>query len=224
MTAQMNISGNAFYLLAEEYDQWYESPEGRALFAEELDAIRLLMAGLEHPFLEIGLGTGRFAEALGIEYGIDPSPSMLEKARRRGISVKQGRGEKLPYDDEYFGAVFVLFALCFVEDPEQVIGEAYRVLKDDGRLIIGIINRESPWGRSALKKREGGHPFYLHARLYSTPELGEMIERAGMAVEGYASALLHPPLSGAVGPAAGYGIKKEPVRDAGFICIRSRKS
>jgi len=37
--------------------------------------------------LEIGVGTGRFASPLGIEYGIDPSEKMLEIAKKRGVKV-----------------------------------------------------------------------------------------------------------------------------------------
>jgi hypothetical protein len=48
---------------------------------------------LKRPSLEIGVGTGRFAEALGIEYGVDISGRALKFAKRR-ITVVKGSGEK----------------------------------------------------------------------------------------------------------------------------------
>lgn len=57
---------------------------------------------MEGPSLEIGVGTGRFAEALGIEYGVDVSGRVLELAKRRGITVVEGSGENLPFRDESF--------------------------------------------------------------------------------------------------------------------------
>jgi ubiquinone/menaquinone biosynthesis C-methylase UbiE len=46
--------------------------------------------------LEIGVGTGRFAKILGMEYGIDPSERMLSIAKERGIKTFVGRGRIYP--------------------------------------------------------------------------------------------------------------------------------
>src|SRR3972149_6327498 len=143
----------AFNKHSEEYDKWFDSPQGRALFQMEVEAVRLLMKDLKHPFLEVGVGTGRFAEKLGIEFGIDPSQRVLEIAERRGIKVKKASGETLPFNDELFGAIFLLFTLCFVEAPEKVFSEAKRALKKNGKLIAGIINRESSWGKLYQRKK-----------------------------------------------------------------------
>ncbi len=209
----------AFSSLADDYDAWFESPEGEALFKAEASAVRILMRGLEPPFLEIGVGSGRFALALGIEHGIDPSPALLEKARARGVKVRQGMGEDLPYEDDSFGGVFILFTLCFVEGPGKVLGEAKRVLKHGGGLIVGIINKQSPWGALYLKKKAEGHPIYKHAVFSSPQDVVEMIRGIGMGVEAFSSTLLRPPSENP---------KDEIVMDrlqegAGFICIRAIK-
>lgn len=96
-----------FNLYAEDYDKWFDSQEGKVLFELEADAVRLLMKDLEHPFLEIGVGTGRFAKALGIECGVDPSHEVLKIAKKRGIKVKMATGEKLSFEDKSFGGVFI---------------------------------------------------------------------------------------------------------------------
>ena len=64
------------------YERWFAQHE-----AAHLSELRVLRELLPDPglALEIGVGTGRFAEPLGIGVGIDPSLRMLEQARRRGI-------------------------------------------------------------------------------------------------------------------------------------------
>ena len=216
----MSGAVEAFDQYAEEYDRWFDSPDGRILFKAEVEAVRVLMKNLGKPFLEVGVGTGRFAKELGIEFGIDPSHRVLEIAERRGIKVKEAKGESLPFKDESFRAVFLLFTLCFVEDPEKVLSEAKRVLKNCGGLIVGIINRESSWGELYMKKKAEGHPIYKHARFYSIDEVVKMLEKTGMAVEAYSSTLCQPPSEMPYEEAVYKGL----VTDAGFICIRARKT
>lgn len=206
---------DAFDEYAEEYDKWFDSPEGKPLFEMEVEAVRLLMKDLKHPYLEIGVGTGRFAKELGIEFGIDPSQRALEFAEKRGIKVKIARGEELPFEDQYFGGVFMLFTLCFVKEPERVLSETGRVLKQDGRLIIGIINRESKWGEYYLQKKMAGHPIYGHARFYSINEVKKMLEKAGMTVEAYSSTLCQGLIETPYQETVHHGA----ANNAGFVCI-----
>lgn len=215
----MKNAVSAFDACAGDYDKWFDSPEGSVIFSMESEAVRLLMKGLERPFLEIGIGTGRFAKELGIEYGIDPSLKALVLAEKRGVKVNAVKGEELPFSENFFGAVFILFTLCFVDDDARVISEAKRVLKAGGCLIIGIINRESGWGQLYSEKKDRGHPIYKYARLYNAKEVSKLLEAAGMAVEGYSSTLCQPPSDMPY---------KEPVHSglsegAGFVCIRARK-
>lgn len=202
---------DAFNHLAEDYDKWFDSDVGKVLFKLEADAIMLLIKDLEHPFLEIGVGTGRFAEVLGIEFGVDLSQEVLKIAKKRGIKVTLTAGEKLPFESGSFGGVFILFTLCFVKEPQKVINEAKRVLKAGGVLIIGIINRESSWGAAYMKKQAEGHPIYRYAKFYNVNETREMIERSGLIVDSYSSTLCQPP-------------SKKPLSNMSFVCIKARKS
>jgi ubiquinone/menaquinone biosynthesis C-methylase UbiE len=209
----------AFDQHAEDYDRWFDTPEGQILFKIEVDAVRLLMKNLKRPFLEIGVGTGRFAKELGIDTGIDLSLKLMEIAKKRGIAVEKAKGESLPFRDKSFGTVFILFTLCFIEDPEMVLFEAKRVLKIGGRLIIGIINKESSWGQLYLQKKAEGHPIYRYATFYTVYEVVKMIEHAGMTVEAYSSTLCQPPHEILHEEAAYNELNKK----AGFVCILARK-
>lgn len=204
----------------EDYDRWFDSPEGRALFEMEVEAVRLLMKDLEKPFLEVGVGTGRFAKELGIEFGIDISPLSLAIALKRGIKVRKAKGEKMPFKDESFGAVFLLFTLCFVKVPGKVFSEAKRVLKNSGSLIVGFINRESSWGQLYMKKKAEGHPIYKHARFYNVDEAVKMTQNAGFSIKAYSSTLCQMPADMPYKET----VYNELIEGAGFVCVLARKT
>ena len=42
----------AFDHYAEDYDKWFDTPEGKVLFKTEVEAVRVLMRDIEKPFLE----------------------------------------------------------------------------------------------------------------------------------------------------------------------------
>lgn len=108
---------NPFEAYADDYDQWYDSPNGHAMFGEEVSCLRELIRTVEGRWLEVGVGTGRFAEALGIEEGVDPSEATLEFASSRGIRTRIGCGEALPYPDRTFHGVLMVATFCFLADP-----------------------------------------------------------------------------------------------------------
>jgi len=70
-----------FDVFVERYDVWFDSPFGKSAFELEKACIASLCRNFKRPSLEIGVGTGRFAEALGIEYGVDISLRALMLAK-----------------------------------------------------------------------------------------------------------------------------------------------
>jgi len=173
------MSEEVFDKYAELYDQWYD--KHRETFEKEVECFKKIIDA-EKPWLEIGVGSGRFAEALGIEYGIDPAERMVELARKRGINAIVGYGERLPYEDKTFGAVFLIVTLCFVRDPIKVLREAWRVLKRGGKIYIGLIPRDSPLGKEYMEKGKKGHRFYSTARFYTINEVRKMLKICGFIV------------------------------------------
>lgn len=75
----------AFNAHAAEYDACYDSQEGSAIFAMEADCLRPFLHRHKRPYLEMGVGSGRFAQALGIEFGVDPALTLLWMAEFRGV-------------------------------------------------------------------------------------------------------------------------------------------
>jgi len=165
-----------FDKLYEKYDRWYE--KNKSIFFKEVETIkRIEFYGRG---VEIGVGTGRFASALSIKYGIDPSFNMLFKAKERGIRVLNARGENLPFKDGVFDFALLMVTICFVKKPLEVLLEAKRVLKDKGKVIIGIIDKKSILGRIYQKKDS---PFYKQANFYSPNDILEFFKLAGFNYE-----------------------------------------
>ncbi len=158
----------------QEYDSWYD--RHRDIYMAEVEALKPLVDKYPHPRLEIGVGTGRFASVLGIEYGIDPDENMLKYAEKRGIKVKMGMGEELPFRAKSFYLVLIATTLPFFRDARRVMEEAYRVLKDDGGLVIGLIPRNSYYGEKYLKMGKEGDIRFRNAHFYTLEEVEKLLE------------------------------------------------
>ena len=188
----VNNSDSPFDILASAYDAWFEE-EGKLVFDIEVRAFQEVLHTLPKPWLEVGVGSGRFAQALGIETGIDPSVKLLEMAKRRGITGFLARGEEKFFDAETFGTVFLIVTLCFVNSPLAVMREAHRILKTEGKIVLGLVLRESPWGQFYLVKKEKGHRFYKQATFYSYQEVLELLKRCGFTTGKILSTLFQRP-------------------------------
>lgn len=178
---------------AARYDAWFASERGRALFASEVSCLRHLAGGLPRPWLEVGVGTGRFAQALGIEVGVDPAPGALRYAAGRGVRALPALGEALPFGDGECGAVFAIVTLCFAGDPAALLREARRVVAGEGGVVLGIVPAESPWGCFYRERAAAGHLFYSQARFFTLSELKQVARSAGLRPERSASTLFQAP-------------------------------
>ncbi len=88
--------------------------------------------------LDLGCGDGALTEqiqAAGAEvYGVDSSPSMIDKARQRGLSASVTSGDALIFKAE-FDAVFSNAALHWIKNYDAVIAGVYGALKPGGRFV-----------------------------------------------------------------------------------------
>jgi SAM-dependent methyltransferase len=178
---------------ADRYDAWYGSPKGRVLLASEVACLRLLLLQFSKPHLEVGVGTGRFAQALGIGYGVDPSPPALAKARQRGIRVVLGVSEALPFKNARFGAALMAFTLCFVKDPPTVMRQIHRVLVTGGGLILGLLLKGTPWADVYEQRGREGDPLFRTAHFHSRGEVEALLKGGGFRIAAYRSTLFQPP-------------------------------
>jgi demethylmenaquinone methyltransferase/2-methoxy-6-polyprenyl-1,4-benzoquinol methylase len=112
--------------------------------------------------LEVGFGTGQTLAELAVRvgkdgwvYGIDLSPKMLEKTRKRimkleltrRVGLQLGDTRKLPYKGEVFDMLFTSYLLDLIDTPDllQVLVEFKRVLKPGGRLVVVNLSKGESW-------------------------------------------------------------------------------
>jgi SAM-dependent methyltransferase len=168
-----------------DYDEWYDAHP--ALYQSELAALKQLVpsgAGLE-----IGVGTGRFAVPLGVRFGLDPAIHMLQLAKKRGILVVQGLGESLPFRDGSFDFVQIVFVIEFVDHLLLFLKETARTIRRNGALILGFIDRDSPWGRYYV--RDSSHRHYFHPP--SPEEVLGIFNKIGLEFREACQTLFQPP-------------------------------
>jgi demethylmenaquinone methyltransferase / 2-methoxy-6-polyprenyl-1,4-benzoquinol methylase len=109
--------------------------------------IRLSMKHKPKTVLDIATGTGDMLLAFhkaGVSSlsGLDPSTGMLEQAKIKlekaniQANLKTGYCEKLPFEDNQFDLVTVVFGIRNFENLHQSFSEIYRVLKPGGHVKI----------------------------------------------------------------------------------------
>jgi ubiquinone/menaquinone biosynthesis C-methylase UbiE len=187
------VSGSTLFdSLAVVYDAWFES-EGKLIFKIETRAFQEILPLLPLPWLEVGVGSGRFARKLGIETGIDPSIKLLEIAKKRRIQTCLAAGERQPFKDNSIGTIFLIVTLCFLDFPLDVLREIYRVTKPGGQIVLGLVLRESTWGQYYLQKKLEGHRFYKYATFYSYEETESLLIDSGFKIDKVVSTLFQRP-------------------------------
>lgn len=142
--------------------------------------------------LDVGCGTGVLtrlaAEIVGVEgkvVGIDPGPAMIERARRNAARAGNSAAfelagtEALPFADGTFDLVLSSLMLHHLplELKRKGLGEARRVLRPGGRILLFDFDPAQPIGRMTIRMMRMV-PAYNHV-LCDIGEPAEHLRAAG---------------------------------------------
>ncbi len=203
---------------AKRYERWFSKEAGKLIKKTETRAAQKLAP--KGKGLEIGVGSGIFASALGVEYGVDPAEKLLQIARSKGVKTVLGIAEKLPFKKSSFDFLLLMFTLSFLTNPLEAFRESNRVLKRDGKFIVCFIPKESPWGKFYRKKKEKNHEFYKHAKFHKISEVEELLKKSGFRITKAVSTLFQKPgsIKKVEKPAEGTH------KSAGLCCFKTIKN
>jgi ubiquinone/menaquinone biosynthesis C-methylase UbiE len=157
----------------DEFSERYESerrpnrPHGYHALIDDLEVQLVERYGAGADVLECGVGTGlllervaRFARSAA---GIDVSPGMLEKARARGLDVREASIVAIPFDAARFDVTFAFKVLAHVPEIGKALAEMARVTRPGGVVVAefynpmslrGVLKRFGPSGRISSATRE----------------------------------------------------------------------
>lgn len=141
------------------WQAWLDSPPGRYVLQWEqaqFDAAVADVFGYHavqfgEPQLD-ALRANRMPHRVRALLGDDPAPVDHPAVRVQHF-------EELPFDAQSLDLIVMPHALEFASDPHQVLREADRVLRPEGRLIVSGFNPISLWGARQLGLRGVLRPF-----------------------------------------------------------------
>lgn len=162
-----------FHKQAADYDKWFDRHPVQ--FHSELTAIRSVLPVFQRG-VEIGVGTGRFAAALRVHYGLEPLDTNAAIARSRGIEVQIGFAKKMPYPDAYFDLALMVTVDCFLNDVPAAFAECFRILSPGGSLVVAFLDKN---GAIARKYKRQGSSSYRNARFHSPDEIKDWLQATG---------------------------------------------
>lgn len=133
---------------ADKYDEWFMKNEN--LFTSELRLFKKVLGDISgKTLLSVGCGSGLFEsyiENSNIE-GIEPSADMAEIARKRGINViKIGLIEDVELTDDKYDIIYFNGSSSYMEELSHVYGKCLKALKENGKLILLDVPKESAFG------------------------------------------------------------------------------
>lgn len=127
--------------------------------------------------------------------------------------------DALPFPDLSFDRVLLVHGLELSENARRLLREIWRVLKDDGRLLVVAPNRRGIWAHSE-------HTPFGHGQPYSPGQVTRLLERHLFRIERRDSALYTPPVAAFLRAGQGWercGRAVWPARFAGLAIVEAGK-
>ena len=158
--------------------RWYANAEGFLDPGEQAAFKRLTPDARDNPVLDLGIGGGRttaqFLPLTRDYIGIDYTPAMVETCKRKfeGVRFEHADARDL---SRFPAASFQLVVFSYngidavdLEGRQQVLAEAWRVLRPGGAFFFSTFNRQGPDFEAGLKLSRGieftWNPIKLAAR------------------------------------------------------------
>jgi SAM-dependent methyltransferase len=128
--------------------------------------------------LDVGCGTGANLEMLsqfGDSEGVDVSDEAIEFCKAKGLRVRKGLAEQLPFENESFDLVTALDVVEHLDDDVAGLKEMHRILKPGGKSLIFVPAFMWLWGVQ--------DDISNHRIRYKKNQIVERLQEAGFEIE-----------------------------------------
>jgi len=136
-------------------------------------------------FLDIGCGSGDFVARMGAQgwdsHGIEINEQAATKGCLRGLQISKGTIQDTKFDAEEFDYVRASHSFEHTARPRETLDEIYRVLRNDGRLLLAVPNAAGLPGR-VFRKYWWHLCAPVHPFGYSVTTLSRMLHEHGFRV------------------------------------------
>ena len=85
-----------------------------------------------------------------------------------------------PFKDNSFDLITSILILEFADKPDKMIEGWKNLLKPDGRIVIGFLNRYSLWALKRRLKAVFKESIWRKAKFYSEHEMQNLLAKAGL--------------------------------------------
>ena len=174
-------------------DGFYATPTGLVAARLLRDRLRafwptlpgqcVLGLGYASPFLRLWR-----AEAARCVAVVPPHLPPWRWPRKAPSRTAVAEEDALPFPDLSFDRILLVHGLETAENARRLLREAWRVLKDDGRLLVVVPNRLGVWAQ--LERSPFGH-----GQPYSPGQLERLLQRQMFRAERRGQALYVPPFN-----------------------------
>jgi SAM-dependent methyltransferase len=117
-------------------DEWWQHGTGREVWSHIKNEVKAL---LQPSILDVGCFRGDLLTYLGDSFdrfGVEPSTSASDEARRRGITIIGDSIESLRNETRTFGAITMIDVIEHLPKPLDLLAVLVRLLTPGGKLII----------------------------------------------------------------------------------------
>ncbi len=98
----------------------------------------ILLKNIKGELIDIGAGLGDFCKLYKKSVAADINKLAVENYKLRNIKGVLIKNNKIDIQDSYFDTSIMDNVIEHIENPEGILNEIKRILKNNGRLIIGV--------------------------------------------------------------------------------------
>lgn len=141
---------NHYNIEANNYDDSHLKIASAGLYVEQRRReciLPMINKNINEKILDVACGTGYYLQLLSNNecVGSDISEKMIKRCREKGLkNVLVGNYEVLPFGNNIFDIVLCINAFQHTKNPDKVLNEINRVVKEDGEIILTYFNLLNP--------------------------------------------------------------------------------